>query len=340
MLNFETEKMKKQVKNIYLYLQNNTNSWNIKVSKTKWRNKISNNSYCFDIPNIESGNDKIKIISEYLKNIFKISVNEINDFERSLEEACSGSGNEAEKITILRSSSLCCLLNFYNVREKPIYITINNKKVCFNQAFFEVKNEVINNPSNIDVVLISENNNYVLFLESKFSEYYIDKGPIQISKQYLSHDISKHFYNNKVLEKIDSFIIMENDKPKILKDENGTDVFILDTNKTIRKRTKGYVGGIKQIISHYIGLNNFIKTKIIKGNKINPKAKILLGEIVFDFPEQTDMHDYLIDYEKKYTSLATILNNNSEIMVLPSLLHFSNYKERLNDTIKQFYYGI
>ena len=44
MLNFETEKMKKQVKNIYLYLQNNTNSWNIKVSKTKWRNKISNNS--------------------------------------------------------------------------------------------------------------------------------------------------------------------------------------------------------------------------------------------------------------------------------------------------------
>ena len=52
------------------------------------------------------------------------------------------------------------------------------------------------------------------------------------------------------------------------------------------------------------------------------------------------MYDYLIDYEKKYTSLATILNNNSEIMVLPSLLHFSNYKERLNDTIKQFYYGI
>lgn len=71
MLNFETEKMKKQVKNIYLYLQNNTNSWNIKVSKTKWRNKISNNSYCFDIPNIESGNDKIKIISEYLKIFLK-----------------------------------------------------------------------------------------------------------------------------------------------------------------------------------------------------------------------------------------------------------------------------
>ncbi len=95
--------------------------------------------------------------------------------------AVSGSGQEGRRITTLHSSSLCALLHFYNIEEEPLLkLTLDtNKKtrsVTFTQSFFEYQTPVFNYPSNMDVVLLGkddEGEEVALFLESKFSEYFL-----------------------------------------------------------------------------------------------------------------------------------------------------------------------
>ena len=245
---------------------------------------------------------------------------------------------------------MTCLLFFYDIEKNSIKIDLGNENVKFNKAFFEVQYTVIKKPSNVDIVLISEDKKYILFLESKFAEYYIDNGLYHISEQYLNHKLSKNIYTNEVMKKF-NFFIKTDEKNEILKtkDDNGYITFSVDSKNNVQKRCKSYIGGIKQLISHYIGINNFLskKERIIEKEIENEKesllipndAKIYLGEIVFDFPNNTDMNAYLKDYEDKYKILIEILNANKNINFLPEILHYSDFKDRLNTTIKQFYYG-
>ena len=155
-------------------------------------------------------------------------------FRKKFDQAISGDGNEAKKMTSVRSSSLCALLFFYNVENKPVTFDIDGQKIKFDKSYFEVKNKVFNKPSNMDVVLVSERNEHILFLESKFAEY-LDNSAIEISNTYLDNKLSKEIYkeaiDNKLIDKI-------NGKYKTTKDYQ-------------------YVGGLKQIISHYVGLQNY-----------------------------------------------------------------------------------
>ena len=122
-----------------------------------------------------------------LINIFNIKDSTL--FEEKYKMAVGGSGNEGDKITTLHSSSLCALLHFYNVEKHALTLefkTKNNKngeikrRVRFTKSVFEFKSPVIDNPSNMDVVLIGKdetsNEDVVLFLESKFAEYYLSAG--------------------------------------------------------------------------------------------------------------------------------------------------------------------
>lgn len=349
MKTIKLDEMDNKRKNIYTIIDNNTRSWDIKVKKTKWGNGVSKNSYSFDIKDIENKykDKKIEVISDYLKKTFEINESEFSSFDRAITQVCSGSGNEAEKITVLLSSSLCCLLFFYNIKEKPIEIDLgNNNIVRFNRAFFEVQNEVINNTSNVDVVLVSENKKTVLFLESKFAEYYLYNGCYHISTQYLDHRISKTFYNTEIMNSFNFTIKTKKDGTIEKKtDEDGYETFCVDSKKTINKKCKGYVEGVKQMMSHYIGVDNFLenKQKIIK--QINDvlelpnDIKVFLGEIMFNFQDNTDMVAYLQDYEDKYFQLKEHLTSNKNIILLPKVLHYSDYKNRLNAKIRQFYYG-
>ena len=169
----------------------------------------------------------------FLKNRFGIT-NETH-FRTKFKQAISGDGDEAKKMASVRSSSLCALLCFYNVEEKPITFLIDNKKVKFNKSFFEVKNKVYNNPSNMDVVLISEDNKHILFIESKFAEY-LDNGAIEISDTYRITEPSKTIYDKAL-----------------------TVLFNENSGKYKTTKNYQYMGGLKQIISHYVGLQNYKK---------------------------------------------------------------------------------
>lgn len=117
-------------------------------------------------------------------------------FEPKYKKAVSGNGDEAKKILTLHSSSRLALMVFYNVEENPITLEIEGKPMEFNYSTFEFKNPVIGYPSNMDVVLLSTDRKVVLFLESKFSEYYMSASEKSdfISNSYIDNKISGPIY--------------------------------------------------------------------------------------------------------------------------------------------------
>ena len=173
--------MKKKNKALYQALWEGVN-FDAAVDQTwdKKYKKYSSNSYSFSKASL-------------LINIFNIKDSTL--FEEKYKMAVGGSGNEGDKITTLHSSSLCALLHFYNVTEdNPLTMAINGREIKFTDSIFEFKSRVIDNPSNMDVVLIGKNEksyeNVVLFLESKFAEYYLSAGTTcrGISKKYLDNE--------------------------------------------------------------------------------------------------------------------------------------------------------
>ena len=250
-------------------------------------------------------------------------------FRKKFDQAISGDGNEAKKMTSVRSSSLCALLFFYNVENKPVTFDIDGQKIKFDKSYFEVKNKVFNKPSNMDVVLVSERNEHILFLESKFAEY-LDNSAIEISNTYLDNKLSKEIYkeaiDNKLIDKI-------NGKYKTTKDYQ-------------------YVGGLKQIISHYVGLQNYknredsyMRSYYSDDDsrlKVYDKAKwnIYFTEIVFKLKDfETQYERYHLGSMKLFEILR---KEDKDIKYLDpidynSLFSNKNNIECISDKIKAYY---
>ena len=125
---------------------------------TPWNDQFSDWSRQFCIPKCET-------TSEFLNNVFGISC---EDWEDKYQQVVSGAGKEGTKIKTLHSSSLLVLLCFSNVSHSNC-LKIGGK--IYNKVRFEVKNNVFDNPSNIDIVLQNDETGDLLFLESKFTEY-------------------------------------------------------------------------------------------------------------------------------------------------------------------------
>jgi len=177
----------------------------------------------------------------------------IADYEKSLIDVVTGSGQEGRKISSIESSSLLSFLFFVNVsKDNPL--TING--VRYTQRFFEVQCKVITSPSNIDVMLVSEDESQILCLESKFIEYIRDTSTIyRVPKSYIAAygKINLNAYVGEVLQ----------------------DSFFLQLPSASRNDTqKKYYGGIKQLISHYIGMTNEPNDKRL--NAIWEKSKVIL----------------------------------------------------------------
>ena len=356
----------KKVKNLYEFMWNDHSkipgtdgickTWSV------YKNNVieSNNSFSFCINGLDNKNIVTKRINKGIKKkictqlIKTFNIENDIQFEKKFFEVCNGSGKEAANLIRLHSSALCALLFFHNIfhnDEKKInneiHIKIDGKLVTFNNVFFEYKNNVvdINHPSNVDVVLISKKGDKILFLESKFAEYYLRCGGKTISSKYKEHPIGKKFYNNKILEKFQLH----------LDNTEGKDFKVYSDKSTITNCVS-YVEGIKQMISHYIGILNFIN-----GDKADSRCeelraclsrgyKVYLGEILFDFKkddncENDEIKNYRLDYEKKYGKLADFLNDSShntsktQIKCLNKVLYYSDFKKYVNPTIKQFYFG-
>ncbi|MEE1086554.1 MAG: hypothetical protein U0L05_05250 [Schaedlerella sp.] len=294
-----------------------------------------------------------------LKRVFCIDT---NDFDEKYKQACSGSGQEERRIATLHSSSLCALLFFYNLSEEnPLTIYVDGLgDVSFIDAIFEYQNCVIENanPSNMDVTLLGKCNGkkVILFLESKFSEYITGtQKKLNINQAYLSEEISKNIYEKWQWD----INLMENEK------EFSISISDMDA----------YLGGLKQMISHYVGVRKFergickLKNGMSSDKDLysvanNPKKQaeqerlrnyalgeevvIVLGSILFDIYEDDGQHQELQKYEELYVKLMRQLSEDvarckSDIVVLENFYTyqdlFKDKKQRTTREIYKFYFG-
>lgn len=250
----------------------------LNVKPSEWRSKESKWSKSL---NLSCSDDDEEAISKELYKLFKPEVNfDYQEWKEKFHIAVSGSGNEIKKITTLHSSSLLAFLFFVGISENNPIIHDNVK---YNQVFFEVKNKVFHSassqdkPSNIDVLLVSENGKTLLFFESKFTEY-LDHGKVVLAEKYLN------FYK------------------KFFKLNKNTGLQLKDSELHLEHgRNSQYIAGIKQMFSHIIGLTTEPDASIPKElqNIIKNAENILIKEIIFKW-EDTESQNYIELYEKAF----------------------------------------
>ncbi len=259
---------------------------NTEIRTTEWREDIDSSwSKRIDVMPDE--------VCDRLFEIFNLLVDKTLWTER-FNMAVGGSGNEKKKIRTLHSSSLLALLFFSGItKENPVSIN----QVLYNQVFFEIKNKVFpaaensDKPSNIDIMLVSETCEEILFIESKFTEYF-DHGKINISDKYLN------FYNRLFAHIPDSRLKLDG-----------------NTIKCRFGRNSQYIAGIKQMVSHIIGLATEpdATVSIEVRNYIEKAKKIRVVEVAHKW----DKCGELDNYAKLYSDIFKYMDNS----VLSKCLH-------------------
>lgn len=257
-------------------------------------------------------------------------------FAEKFSQAISGDGYEAKRIRTLHSSALLCLLCFYGVSEsKPLDLTINDHRLRFTKSFFEIKNPVLEKEdsngqrhcSNMDVKLegidTKSGKNVVLFLESKFSEY------LTFGKY---SNISNEVYKD-VHEKLSDSLKEMELMFKGMDNKPGYSELVSREGKT-----RHYAGGIKQMISHFLGVKNVSQNEDLKD------CDIYLAEILYKFPESIDVdpnHTKFNDYDKLYRILAKGLNKISpyNVSIASVCLTYQDVFNgfNLDSSVKKFY---
>lgn len=302
--------------------------------KTFWRGKKeSDNSFC-----LKQKDEYRNRIPQIIIERFRITNKEL--FLTKYYEAISGDGQEWTRITTLHSSSLLALLFFYNVTAENQLII---GKYTFSDSYFEVRTQVHGeSESNMDVVLRGcETDNQakkvVLFLECKFSEY-LNAGKYG----NISCDAYYHTYKNLGLFK--------NEIPGLIIKGNKTTNLSIEL-KDPRNRPI-YCGGIKQMISHSMGVNNYaLKRKDALGDHARFKEDktecVLLGEILFQFDEtitkSKGSSNKYYNYCEAYKDLAKLINNKMDkIEMFEELLTYQNLRQKnpnffIEDNISRFY---
>lgn len=180
-----------------------------------------------------------KCISNLFAEKFNIKdAIDLDKFHQAFRICTEGQGNELKSINNVVSSALLPLLTFFRLFGENSGFKLNLKHpdlgtIEFDQCFFEVRNEVIKFPSCVDIALYSSEKKVMLFLESKLSEYLRTSLNFEIKEGYRS------LYSTEIFKTILGFGDITFDGSKI-KHKNG--------------KEKEYFEGIKQSISHLIGL--------------------------------------------------------------------------------------
>lgn len=253
-------------------------------------------------------------------------------FRTRFMEAAYGKGSEFREITQLNSSALVALMCFYPVNElNPIKITLvadgTSHTLSLTELHLEKENPVYspNRPSSIDIALygkdVSSGENVVLFLESKFGEYFRSEN-CRAGKSY------KEFYSEIVNIQSEQNLLRD---IYFKADESGVEV----------NGPTHYCEGIKQMISHYIGSEN--------SYELNQENRtIYLGTILFDFSSLAQGSEIsLEDYKTCYKGVARILNriaNNhkKDIRLIDDAFTYQEFfskvgEFKLNEDVKEFY---
>ena len=300
-----------------------------------WKGELSKNSFC------------LKKRKDYGERIPQILIDRFSPknemlFRTKYQEAISGDGKEWTRITTLHSSSLLALLFFYNVTDEN-KLTIN--KYTFNKSYFEVKTHVHDDSeSNMDVVLRGIDNEtgnaVVLFLECKFSEY-LEGGRYDNISYRAYYEVYKQLGlidNEKKANPIDLLKFTKEDNLQLIIEPSNPQEPI-------------YCGGIKQMISHYIGVRNYSvdrEKSLAEHNtfKADSGEKVLLGEILYNFADSGIIFydKKRLNYKNAYNKLAQIINEqkNPNFEMLPDIMTYQevlgcNPNYSLNETICRFY---
>ena len=293
----------------------------VQLENGPWFDRISKKS--LRIKSVDKGQD--------LAGIFGLNPNVFAD---KYLQATSGLGQEARRIRTLHSSSLLCLLCFYGVsEERPLRLNLEGRQTTFTSSQVEVKNPVgtdetgREHESNMDVVLCGKDaqtgKKVILFLESKFSEY-LTWGKYSGISNYVYQKTYGQLEENGVLERMGLRYEECPDKPGYSD---------LDS---VKGKTMHYAGGIKQMVSHFLGVKN------AAAGKQYEDYDIYLGEILFKFPDSIeDAQRKFNDYDGLYKTLAKGLNLLSEdkFKVLCQCLTYQDvFKDYdLEESVRSFY---
>ena len=170
---------------------------------------------------------------------FGISSENKEAFNATFRAITDGVGQEITKINSVVSSALLPLLVFYKLYapkgDQSITLSVGGESMKFTKAFFEVRNKVIGHPSCVDIALVSKDGKTMLFLESKLAEMFEDT---TTKKEYGSS-----YKNLYMLPGIKSAL-----------NKSGINIAEEATNLIIQSEKAQYLEGIKQSISHLIGL--------------------------------------------------------------------------------------
>lgn len=239
-------------------------------------------------------------------------------------DAVCGSGNEWMEINQLNSSALLSFLCFHRVSPE-CHITIEGEK--YYSVMFEVKSPLgkkgRSHPvSNMDVVLLNDNS--ALFLESKFSEYITSKEKkVEVSSYYTEY--YKEVFGDNL--------------------EFGGFKFLENEHKWVANKQSAYLEGVKQMISHYLGLRNSAKDDDWRSGDFKDK-KIKLAEIVYRFGSEDNPADEFENYKEISHQLFSRLKEDAGkhgIEVFPEILTYQDVFSKpenaklLPDRVKDFY---
>lgn len=239
-----------------------------------------------------------------LREIFEVPESDMELFLSAFDYVGNGKGKEAGRITTVHSSSLLGLLTFFRVPNKPIFIR-GIDGVTFDKAYFEVESTVfkingLDSNSSVDVLLVSDDENTLLFLELKFTEFLSPSNHYWLEPKYLE------IYNSlsSILEEADIFVGPIEKRKHTPRNKDKEPTFTKEFKISSLSNNKHYFGGIKQMISHTIGLmksplsgNRELQEKYIVGK--NPR--IILGTMLFN-PSEFDetVKNAYEDYSKLY----------------------------------------
>ena len=301
------------------WLKNHTRT----IRHTLHGGRESQNSFCFG---------KATSPDESLASLQKVfpCLTEPGIAEKFKEAAC-GKGTEWKRINRLHSSALLSFLMFCRVSpEHPLTLKLPNARPqTFTEVHFEIKNWLQDKdpaPSNIDVVLVNDKS--VVFIESKFTEYF-----------KLEHTLCDYAAERYAAIFSEVFKDWKCD-PKMTALASDDYVFFGCSSPH-------YCDGLKQMVAHWMGLR-YAKSRHAYGGK-NPikiaGRQLYLASVLFDFngimfgePGRKAVAA-LNDYRAVYSELVQHLPHLAGVTVFPEVLTYQQLAAQLplDADIRGFY---
>lgn len=299
-------------------------------------------------------NNVVNIVTNYLlqsKEFEGVRINKQNHFEVSskhcikneidsifklkekipcnyYDQVVNGEGNEKEKISAVYSSSLQSLLFFAWVsKDNPLTININDEEISFTDVCFEYKNKVIGYPSSVDVVLTDGVGKNILFIESKLIEILRDsdkEGKAVVGKSYFNDQKYSSYYQALNLDK-----------------DALAEIGIKKDDAVIRPLSPQkyvYSYGVKQMLAHVIGINNFINDENKNDQRCSNElrnyqdANVYFMELYNAFPGIEGSEEGFLQPHKDYEEH---INKVIEVVQKKNTYEIDNPKEMFIKAIKK-----